>query len=333
MKKVIILSLILVIALGIGGMFYFKSATSHPFRGNDEIVVEVKKGYTFYNILEDLDKKKAIINPSLIKAYVKINKISPKIIPGNFKVPSTATIEEFVKILGNSNLTGDNITVTIPEGYDIEAMGKAFEEKGLFSKNDFIKAVKEYSLPTYIEKRQGRKYELEGFLFPDTYKFNKGISPKEVIKIMNDKFNEEITSLSKNYEIKNEDIYKLVTMASIVEKEAVKKEERAIVASVFYNRLNIKMKFQSCATVLYSLGEHRDKLYEKDLEVQSPYNTYKVDGLPVGPIASPGRESIIAAIEPAKTNYIYFVSKNDGTHFFTNDYNEFLKVKEQTQGF
>ncbi len=314
-------------------MFFFKSATSHPFRGNDEIVVEVKNGYTFYNILEDLDNKQAIINPNLIKAYVKLNNISPKIIPGKFKVPSSSTIDEFVKILQNPNLTGNDVTVTIPEGYDIEAMGKVFEEKGFFSKNDFIKAVKEYSLPSYVEKREGRKYDLEGFLFPDTYKFNKGITPIEVVKIMNDKFNEEITSLSKSYGIKNEDIYKLVIMASIVEKEAVKKDERAIVASVFYNRLNTNMKFQSCATVLYSLGEHRDKLYEKDLEIQSPFNTYIVDGLPAGPIASPGRESLKAAIEPAKTNYIYFVSKNDGTHFFTNDYNEFLKVKEQTQGF
>ena len=314
-------------------MFYFKSATSHPFRGNDEIVVEVKNGYTFYNILEDLDNKQAIINPNLIKAYVKLNNISPKIIPGKFKVPSSSTIDEFVKILQNPNLTGDDVTVTIPEGYDIEAMGKVFEEKGFFSKNDFIKAVKEYTLPSYIEKRDGRKYNLEGFLFPDTYKFNKGITPIEVVKIMNGKFNEEIASLSKSYGVKNEDIYKLVIMASIVEKEAVKKDERAIVASVFYNRLNTNMRFQSCATVLYSLGEHRDKLYEKDLEVQSPFNTYIVDGLPVGPIASPGRESLKAAIEPAKTNYIYFVSKNDGTHFFTNDYNEFLKVKEQTQGF
>jgi len=314
-------------------MFYFKSATSHPFRGNGEINVEVKEGYTFYNILEDLDNNQAIINPNLIKVYVKLNNISPKIIPGQFKVPSGSTIDEFVKILQNPSLTGNDVNITIPEGYDIEAMGKAFEEKGLFSKNDFIKAVKEYPLPSYIEKKNGRKYDLEGFLFPDTYKFNKGITPKEVVKIMNDKFNEEITSLSKSHGTKSEDIYKLVTMASIIEKEAVKKEERAIVASVFYNRLNMNMRFQSCATVLYSLGEHRDKLYEKDLEVQSPFNTYIVDGLPVGPIASPGRESLKAAMEPAKTNYIYFVSKNDGTHFFTNDYNEFLKVKEQTQGF
>ncbi len=93
------------------------------------------------------------------------------------------------------------------------------------------------------------------------------------------------------------------------------------------------MKFQSCATVLYALGKHKDKLYEKDLEVNSPYNTYLVKGLPVGPISSPGSEAIKAAINPAETNYLFFVSNNDGTHFFTDNYDEFLKVKEKTQGF
>lgn len=93
------------------------------------------------------------------------------------------------------------------------------------------------------------------------------------------------------------------------------------------------MKFQSCATVQYALGEHKEKLYEKDLTVESPYNTYLVDGMPIGPISNPGRESLKAAINPKSTNYLYFVSNNDGTHFFTDDYNEFLKVKEKTQGF
>ena len=122
-------------------------------------------------------------------------------------------------------------------------------------------------------------------------------------------------------------------MASIVEKEASDKKELDIVASVFYNRLKIDMPLQSCATVLYSLGKHKDILLDKDLEVKSPYNTYIVEGFPIGPICNPGKESIKAALSPATTNYLYFVSTNDGKHFFTDDYKKFLEIKKKTQGF
>ncbi|WP_264852186.1 endolytic transglycosylase MltG, partial [Clostridium omnivorum] len=136
----------------------------------------------------------------------------------------------------------------------------------------------------------------------------------------------------KNRTLNTSDIDRVITMASIVEKEAEKDEERGKVAAVFYNRLNKGMKLQSCATVLYTLGVHKDKLYDKDLAAPGPYNTYIVKALPAGPICSPGRKSIEAAIDPPTTKDIYFVSKNDGTHFFTDSYTEFEKVKKQYQG-
>ena len=159
------------------------------------------------------------------------------------------------------------------------------------------------------------------------------MSGNEIIKLMVDKFYSTINEINKEKPIDMKKLDNIIIMASIVEGEASDKNERDKVASVFYNRLKKDMKLQSCATVLYSLGKHKEKLYDKDLEVQSPYNTYKVTGLPVGPICNPGKESIKAALSPAKTNYLYFVSNNDGTHFFTDDYNEFLKVKAVTQGF
>lgn len=171
---------------------------------------------------------------------------------------------------------------------------------------------------------------MEGFLFPDTYAFKEGITPNEVIETMINQFNNKIDEVMAGRE---DNIYDIITMASIVEKEAAISEERPVIASVFYNRLNGGIKFQSCATVLYALGDHRDKLYENDLTIESPYNTYIVDGYPEGPICSPGLEAIKAALNPSDTNYIYFVSNNDGSHFFTDNYDEFLRVKEETQGF
>jgi len=317
----------------LGGFIYYNSVTKNPFTGDNEFMVEVKEGHSFYDVIYTLDKTGNIKNTTLSKLYIKLKDLNVKLVPGNFKIPTNSTMEEFIAILESPDSDESTVSVTIPEGYDIESMAKLFEEKGLFSKDEFTKAVKEFETPNYISKVDGQKYAMEGFLFPDTYKIVKGETPTEVISMMNKRFDEIIKDVAESSQKEIKDIYRTVSMASIVEREAVAEGERPIVASVFYNRLEINMKFQSCATVLYSLGEYKEKLYEKDLEVQSPYNTYLVDGYPIGPICSPGKSSLMAAVNPQDTNYLYFVANNDGTHFFTDDYSEFLKVKEKTQGF
>lgn len=208
------------------------------------------------------------------------------------------------------------------------------DNKGVISKEEFLKSCREYKLPEYIKSDTKRKYALEGYLFPDTYEFYKGTSGKAIIDEMTSRFISVVNDiLSKNGKtISNKDLDKYIIMASIIEKEVQKQDERGKAASVFYNRLNIGMKLESCATVLYSLGVHKDKLTYNDLKVDSPYNTYIVSGLPLGPISCPGRACIEAAISPSKTNYLYFVSNNDGTHFFTDSYNAFMNVKKVTQG-
>ncbi|GAA0734578.1 endolytic transglycosylase MltG [Clostridium oceanicum] len=225
------------------------------------------------------------------------------------------------------------VNVTIPEGYNIEEIASKLESLNIINKKEFLHSVDIYKAPSYIKKDNKRKHQLEGFLFPDTYKFMKGEKGEDIIKTMLNRFEEvrkEIEDKNK-IKIENKDIDKIMTMASVVEKEARVDSERGKVASVFYNRLNKNIKLESCATVIYALGYHKDKLLYKDLKVDSLYNTYLQKGMPVGPISNPGRKSIEAAVKPDKTNYLYFVSKNDGTHFFTNDYNEFLKMKKKTQ--
>jgi UPF0755 protein len=120
-------------------------------------------------------------------------------------------------------------------------------------------------------------------------------------------------------------------MASVIEKEAKLEYERPVIAAVFYNRLRINMKLQSCATVQYALGTHKEVLAYKDLEIESPYNTYKHSGFPIGPISNPGISSIEAALNPANVDYIYFVAKGDGSHYFSSSYKEFLKYKNSVK--
>ncbi|MGL4730477.1 MAG: endolytic transglycosylase MltG [Clostridium sp.] len=331
-KGVVISTLCLLGIIVLGGVFY-SFTIKDPFKTNEDFVVQVDEGDTLYSVISKLksnDKLKSILVP---KIYIRTMETTPEIKPGEYKIPKGSSLKEFFTTLEDTSLDQSKIQVTIPEGYNVEEIANVLEQKQIIDKTTFLKDVKNYKLPTYIKPNDKVKYSMEGFLFPDTYVFSKGSNGDEIIKTMNDRFYEVISEITKDNKLTDEQLNNIVTMASIVEKEASNPNERDIVASVFYNRMDKAMKFQSCATVLYSLGEHREKLYEKDLTVKSPYNTYLVDGMPVGPISNPGRASLEAALNPKSTNYLYFVSNNDGTHFFTDDYNEFLKVKEKTQGF
>lgn len=332
MKKIGLLIGFLIVCV-LAGNFQYKNITQHPIKAGEDIHVIVKNGDTLYSILDDLNQNGAMKNSSIIKFYIKKNGIKAKIHTGKFFIPKDASVAEFITILSTVGNEEDVIKVTIPEGFDVNDIAKILQEKGIIESKKFIESCKTYKLPIYIQKKETRKFNLEGFLFPSTYQLKSGMSGNAIIKLMVDEFNTTINEIKKEKPIDMEKLDNIITMASIVEKEASDKGERDKVASVFYNRLGKNMQLQSCATVIYSLGEHREKLYNKDLQVKSPYNTYMVDGLPVGPICSPGKESIEAALSPAKTNYLYFVSNNDGKHFFTDDYEKFLKVKATTQGF
>lgn len=334
MKKGLIATFITLIIIGViaFGVIY-KNNIKHPFNITDQFMIKIDEGESLYKVLDKLKEENKLKHIGLTKIYMKLDGNTPNVKPGMYTVDKDMSLKDFFAVLENPNLDKGNITVTIPEGYNINQIADLLEQKGVISKDEFIKGVKDYKLPSYIKPNDKLKYNLEGFLFPDTYIFKKGNSANDIIKVMNDRFNEVITKLTKDKTLSDEQLFNIITMASIIENEASDPNERDIVASVFYNRLDKDMMLQSCATVLYSLGKHKDKLYEKDLEIESPYNTYKIKGLPVGPICCPGEEAIKAAINPKKTNYLFFVSNNDGTHFFTDNYEEFLKVKEKTQGF
>lgn len=325
--------LIIIIALGMSVYFYYNSVSRHPFKKvAEEIQVLVNPGDSLYKVLDNLKEENKIRNLFIIKAYIKRNNLQTNIKPGDYIIKSDVNLNVFLSDLNQGLYNKDLIKVTIPEGYDIEKIAQTLEDKGIISKERFIDAIKQYVVPEYIKEKGNRKYALEGYLFPDTYMLAKEMKAEDIINIMFNRFNGALNELREKYKIDNNKVDAIITVASMVEKEAEASSERGKVASVFYNRMKKGMKMQSCATVLYALGEHRDKLYDKDLKVDSPYNTYIIDGFPPGPIASPGMASIEAALNPEDTNYLFFVSYNDGTHFFTHDYNEFLKVKAKTQG-
>lgn len=340
MKKNIIAAIILCIVIIAVPMalysYYCIQVIKHPFTlKNDKVSVVVKQGESLYSVIDDLGRNGIVHNALLMKYYVKQRSMNNTIKPGKYSLEADATINDFVKYLNKGIFDKDTVMVTIPEGFDIDQIAVTLEDKGIINRQEFILSCKEYETPDFVKIDSKKKYNLEGYLFPDTYALKKGMKGKTIIDIMIKRFQEVLGNIeaAKNKKINNSEIERYVIMASIVEREVKVPEERAIAASVFYNRLNKNMKLESCATVEYALGYHKDKLLNNDLKVASPYNTYIVNALPVGPICSPGKQSIEAALEPAKTDYLYFVSNNNGTHTFTNSYQKFLEVKKATQGF
>jgi UPF0755 protein len=205
--------------------------------------------------------------------------------------------------------------VSIPEGYTVRQIAQFLEAEGLTEGEAFLEKC--FS-PQYASSLGVEAKSLEGYLFPDSYLLPKGLPPEDVTEMMVRQFRQVYTS---QYSERSKELgfsdYQILILASIIEKEAAIPEERFLVSSVYHNRLKRNMRLYSCPTVIYGMEDFAGNLTKEDLERYTPYNTYIIRGLPPGPICNPGTEAIRAALYPAETNYLYFVSKNDGSHHFS----------------
>ena len=209
-------------------------------------------------------------------------------------------------------------TVVIPEGYNMFDVAIAIEQAGLGSRDDFLKLAR--SQTALIHDLAPEATSLEGYLFPDTYEFTRTQGLEDIIGVMVHHFRQVAGTLGLNT-----DVQRTVTMASIVEKETAAAEERPLVASVYYNRLSKRMALDADPSVIYALllaNTYQGGLHHDDLRIKSPYNTYRYPGLPPGPIANPGRSSLEAAMHPAASDYLYFVSNGNGHHRFARSLDE-----------
>ena len=328
-KRIIRVARIVVIMIIIITIWQCFKIVDTPLKINNEEIVEVAEGDSFYGILDKLSEEGKIKNKFLVKLYLKICGIKPEVLEGTYKLNKSMTLNEFVNLLTDSNK--DKVYITIPEGYTIDDIAEKLEENNICNSKEFIDSVKNYELPKYISNNPNKRYNLEGFLFPDTYSFNKNENADFIIKTMLNRFEKVWQEIVEdlNISIPEEEIEKKVNVASIIEKEAVVDSERSFISSVIYNRIAIGMPLQIDATVIYSYGYHIEKMYEKYLEIDSPYNTYMYYGLPIGPISNPGRASLMAALKPEKTDYLYYLLESEYTHYFTDNYDDFLRRKEE----
>lgn len=312
---------IVIMCIVIGSRAYYLSIIKKPLRNiNGFEKIAITSGDTINSVINKLNKEGKIKNSFFVRLYMKLNPADISLKKSEIKISADMSLDELLLAIDQAEPAEDAgvARVTIPEGKTLEEIGAILEEKGVITKKNFIESCQKYELPSYIKKDSSRKYALEGFLFPDTYDFIKGSNGNAIIKVMLNNFEKRIQEVRANssIELKDEDIDAIITIASIIEGEVQVAEERALVSSVFANRLKKGMPLQSDPTVQYALGVHKEKLSLADYKVDSLYNTYANSGLPIGPISNPGKASIEAALNPVETDYLYFCARNDGSHEF-----------------
>lgn len=278
------------------------------------VLVTIPDGATTKEIAGLLHKSGVISSKFFFVEIVKVTNKTKRLKAGSYVISPRASIFKVINILAKGD--SEYKKITIPEGYNSKQIAELLSLNGLILKEDFLNLVE--------------KNKLEGYLFPQTYRFSPGITAEMIINIMHKEFyrnfTEQMAQRAKELSMTENQI---ITLASIIEKEAVVAQERNIIAGVFYNRLRKKWNLESCATVLYALGGHKDRLSLDDVKIDSPYNTYRHGGLPPGPICSPGVESIKAALYPAQTEDMFFVATGTGTHIFSKYFTEHIKNKRK----
>ena len=327
---------LILLALALVGLLYGGYLLANAvFSGDEEdpaVTVVVEKGDTLSSVADKLEEAGVIESSTLFKLGVRLEGEDTEIKPGEYRFSPGEDSDEILETLSS----GDSIStieVTIPEGLTLKQTAQVIEEEIGIPAAEFEEAAKKTDY-RYAFLDDPDIETTEGFLFPKRYEFEKDTDATQVVDRLLEQYLVETKDLDfeEAQDRLNLTEYELVTVASIIEKEAANDEERPLVASVIYNRIRADMPLQVDATIQYALDEPKEDLSLDDLEIESPYNSYKNPGLPPSPVASPGRESIRAALEPAKTDYLYYVLEaNSEEHFFTNDYDEFLNAKQKSQ--
>ncbi|MDR1259791.1 MAG: endolytic transglycosylase MltG [Endomicrobium sp.] len=300
------------IVLSIGSMFFFVCYLYPSFFAidNNRILVTVNNGDSASVVASRLKNNGLVFSKKLFLCLVKITKSQKKIKAGVYSFSKKNNMFEILKKL-NIGLCSV-LRFTIPEGSNVKQTAEIISKTVNINKEKFIKIAKDKNM--------------EGYLMPETYFVTPVVNEEKLIEMMFSEFKKKIKQCmyERAKEI-NVDFKNIIIMASIIEKEAIKSEEKPIIASVFYNRLSKHIKLQSCATVLYAIERNKSKLTFKDTKFNSPYNTYMYFGFPPGPICSPGIESIKAALYPANTKNLFFVSDKRGRHLFAKNFDEHRK--------
>jgi UPF0755 protein len=306
-----------VVVLVLAFAIWFAWAALLPERPAQTTFVLLRPGWSTRHIARDLQQQ-GVIRSSAAFLMVHYAKGLKTLKAGEYKFEQPANALEVWRRLVQGDVYAR--TVVVPEGFNMYDIAAAVEQAGLGPASDFLAAAR--SDLFLVRDIDPDAKSLEGYLFPDTYQFTRIDSAHDIAAVMVHRFRQEAQKIGL---LGNADMHRIVTMASIVEKETADANERPMVAAVYYNRLGKNMALAADPSVIYAAllaGRYRGTIYASDLQFDSPYNTYKFPGLPPGPIANPGLASLQAAMHPAHTDFLYFVSDNNGHHRFARDLEE-----------
>ena len=329
-KKIFIVLILLFLFLGMGivlgvdlWLYAHRPATAHT----NDLIVTISPGQSFKSTTEVLFAKGVLKSPLRFGLIARLKGYDKKLQAGEYLISGSMS----PLLILNKLVKGEVLLhkVTIPEGFNIYQVGDLIAKSGFAEKAEFLKVATD----AQFARELGIEGEtLEGYLFPETYYFPKGIGVRAIVSTFVTRFWSVFEDQWKN-QAKQQGftVHQIVTLASIIEKETGDPAERPLISSVFHNRLKKGMRLESDPTVIYALENFDGNLTRKHLATATPYNTYKINGLPTGPIANPGRKSLEAALFPADTPYIYFVSKKDKTHQFSTNLKDHNKAVKKYQ--
>jgi UPF0755 protein len=316
-RKILILSgalFLVFVFVGLGiGLFWVSPAR----KGVEPQLVVIAEGEQPAQVAEDLHKRGIISSRRLFLLWVKVLGLGKGIKAGEYSLGPEMTPAAILERLTKGLIFKH--PVTIPEGFTRLQIANLLAERGLVEKEKFLSLTRD---PEVMKRYGISGPSLEGYLFPDTYLLGRGVSAQTVVDVMVKRFLQLTAPLKKLAEEKGMKMENVVTLGSIIEKETGLGQERPVIASVFLNRLKKGMRLESDPTVIYGLEEFDGNLRKKDLLQETPYNTYVIQGLTPGPISNPGLDSMKAVLQPAESDYLYFVSKNDGSHHFSRTLSE-----------
>lgn len=293
-----------------------------------EVIVTIPKGASVSQVGTILQEQGIISSRLVFKLVTWIRGEQRTIKAGDYALKTGSDAGDVLDLL----VSGKTLmfTLTIPEGYNIFQMADLFQQLGIMSRDEFLKTCSDQA---FIRELELEGFSLEGYLFPDTYQFrySEKHNGKLIIKRMVQRFKQVYDKHIRAIAEQNGwTMHQVTTLASLIEKEA-RANEHALVSAVFHNRLRKGMRLQSDPTVIYSIKPMGTKITRADLDRKHPYNTYHINGLPPGPIANPGKDSLLAAVMPADVDYLYFVANNDGTHEFSTTLKEHNRYVDMYQ--
>jgi len=289
------------------------------------LTFNIPSGASFNRISKELEENNLIPDHRVFSLWVKINGFGSEMKAGEYLLSPSMSPLEILQILRQGRVMTH--AITIPEGFSVRQIADLFNNAGLAEKDFFLEAANSSEI---LKKYNIAASSLEGYLYPDTYRIAKGLPAVTIIEILVSRFMEVYSGIIERNST-GMTMEEVVTLASIIEKETGNPFERPIISSVFHNRLKKGMRLESDPTVIYGVHDFDGKITKKHLKAMTPYNTYMISGLPPGPIANPGKAAIEAALKPTESNYLFFVSKNDGTHVFSETYRDHVNAVNKYQ--